>query len=396
MSNLPWGNNQNLTDDEFYNRDYELNNLKSLLETTSQGHAPDILLTGIRGVGKTVFLQKMERTLEKDYLTIYLDLSHSECFQKNNMSINGLMNYFFKEIIKECHKQNITTLDKKLEKYFKSNDIKIREFIKIDKIQLPVFSLEENTEKTVNFVFNLPEKIYEENQDKIKGIIIFIDEFQIIKELGKYKESFLWKMRSYIQNQRNVAYLFSGLTSLQDKFISEIAGQNGVFGGRMITLQINPFEKETVKNYLNEKVPEIIFSEEGFERFYKCTKGIPSYVNIFASLLPTNEELDEKEIINQFNKKITAISSHLINIWTRLSYREQTIIILLLDEPLKRIDIANKLNISSGSLSNYLTNLQNQDIIHLNNKKYEINEKILKKWLEIEYEEKGVYPYRQI
>ena len=67
MSNLPWGNNQNLTDDEFYNRDYELNNIKSLLETTSQGHAPDILLTGIRGVGKTVLLQKMKRTLEKDY-----------------------------------------------------------------------------------------------------------------------------------------------------------------------------------------------------------------------------------------------------------------------------------------------------------------------------------------
>lgn len=36
MTDLPWGNNQNLTDDEFYNREYELNNLKSLLETTSK------------------------------------------------------------------------------------------------------------------------------------------------------------------------------------------------------------------------------------------------------------------------------------------------------------------------------------------------------------------------
>ena len=60
------------------------------------------------------------------------------------------------------------------------------------------------------------------------------------------------------------------------------------------------------------------------------------------------------------------------------------------------IEDLNKLNISSGSLSNYLNNLQNQDIIRLNNKKYEISEKILKKWLEIEYEEKGIYPYRQI
>lgn len=396
MTNLPWGNNQNLTDEEFYNREYELNNILNLLETTSQGHAPDILLTGIRGVGKTVFLQKTKRTLEKDYLTIYLDISHSECFQRNNMNITGLMNYFFKEIIKECHKQNITTLDKKLEKQLKSNDIKIKEFIKIDKIRVPLFSLEENTEKIVDFVLELPEKIYKENKDKLKGIIIFIDEFQIIKELGTYKESFLWKMRSYIQNQRNVAYLFSGSMSLQDKFITEIAGQNGVFGGRMITLQINPFEKETVQNYLKERAPEIKFTKEGFERFYKCTKGIPSYVNIFASLLPINQELTEEEIINQFNKKITAISSHLINIWTRLSYREQTIIILLIKEPLKRVDIAKKLNISSGSLSNYLNNLQNQNIIHLNEKKYEISENILKRWLEIEYKEKGIYPYRQL
>lgn len=28
MSNLPWGNNQNLTDDEFYNREGELNTLQ--------------------------------------------------------------------------------------------------------------------------------------------------------------------------------------------------------------------------------------------------------------------------------------------------------------------------------------------------------------------------------
>ena len=37
-----------------------------------------------------------------------------------------------------------------------------------------------NTEKLVDFVFDLPEKLYEKN--KIKWILIFIDEFQIIKE----------------------------------------------------------------------------------------------------------------------------------------------------------------------------------------------------------------------
>ena len=285
-------------------------------------------------------------------------------------------------------------MDKQIEKYFKSNDFKIKDFITIDKIPIPIFSKETNTEKLVDFVFDLPEKLYEKN--KIKGILIFIDEFQIIKELNKYKESFLWKMRSYIQNQRNVAYIFSGSMSLQDRLISEIAGQNGAFGGRIISMHLNPFEKETVKSYLSTKAPQILFTDDGFDRFYKCTSGIPSYVNIFASLLPTNQELDENQIKIYFDKKIQAISSHLINIWTRLTFREQTIIIILLKKPLRRIDISNELKISPGSLSNYLTNLQNQGLILLNNNKYEISEPILKRWLELEFSEKGIYPYRQI
>ncbi|KZX12019.1 AAA family ATPase [Methanobrevibacter oralis] len=394
MTDLPWGNNQNLTDDEFYNRENELHNIKNLLDSTSKGHAPNLLLTGIRGVGKTVFLKKLKRQLDDEYLVVYIDFSKSECFQKNKMNINGLMEHYFKELIREAKNKKLNTLDKQIEKYFKSNDFKIKDFITIDKIPIPIFSKETNTEKLVDFVFDLPEKLYEKN--KIKGILIFIDEFQIIKELNKYKESFLWKMRSYIQNQRNVAYIFSGSMSLQDRLISEIAGQNGAFGGRIISMHLNPFEKETVKSYLSTKAPQILFTDDGFDRFYKCTSGIPSYVNIFASLLPTNQELDENQIKIYFDKKIQAISSHLINIWTRLTFREQTIIIILLKKPLRRIDISNELEISPGSLSNYLTNLQNQGLILLNNNKYEISEPILKRWLELEFSEKGIYPYKQI
>ncbi len=396
MTDLPWGNNQNLTDEEFYNRESELINIKNILHSTSQGHAPDLLLTGIRGVGKTVFLKKLKRDLDDEYLVVYIDFSKSKCYQKNQMSITGLMEHFFKELILESKNKGLNTFDKQIEKYFKSNDFKIREFIQLDKIPIPIFSSQTNEEKLMDFALNLPEKIYNENQDKIKGVLIFVDEFQIIKELNNYKESFLWKIRSYIQNQRKIAYIFSGSMSLQDKLISEIASQNGAFGGRMISININPFEKETVRNYLSEKTPYILFTDDGFDRFYKCTSGVPSYVNIFASLLPINEQMDDDAIKMYFDKKIQAISSHLINIWARLSFREQTIIIILLEKPLRRIDIANEFGISTGSLSNYLNNLQNQGLISLNNGLYGISEPILKRWLELEFKEKGIYPYRNI
>ena len=240
MTDLPWGTNQNLTDEEFYNRKSELINIKNLLQSTGQGHAPDLLLTGIRGVGKTVFLKKLKREMDEEYLVVYIDFSKSKCYQKNQMSIIGLMEHFFKEFIKEAKNKGLNTLDKQIDKYFKSNDFKIKEFIKIDKIPVPVFSKETNEEKLMDFVLDLPEKIYEKNHNKIKGVLIFIDEFQLIRELNDYRESFLWKLRSYIQNQRNVAYIFSGSMSMQDKLISEIASQNGAFGGRMISMHLNP------------------------------------------------------------------------------------------------------------------------------------------------------------
>lgn len=394
MNTLPWGNNQNLTDDEFYNRRWELDNIKTFLVTTANGNAPKMLLTGIRGVGKTVFLKKIKREMDEDYLVLYLDFSQSECYQKNNLSINGLMEYFFKQLLIEAKNKNLNTFDKKIEKYFKSNNFKIRDFIQVDKFPLPVFGSETDTEKLLNFVLDLPDKIYNENSDKIKGILIFIDEFQIIKELDDYMDSFLWRLRSHIQNQRNVAYLFSGSMGLQDNLISEIASREGVFGGRMLTFHIDPFEKDTVKSYLNEKAPYLLFNDEGFERFYHCTSGIPSYVNIFASLLPQNVELTEEIVIKNFDEKISAIISHLINLWSKLTYREQSIFISLLDAPLKRIEIADELNVSTGSLSNNLNNLQNQGLIKFESKGYQISEPILARWLQLEFKNKGNFPYR--
>ena len=391
---IPWGTRENLSEDEFYNRIAEIDNLKSLLNTTSNGNAPQILLTGLRGVGKTVFLKKIKKELDEDYLVVYMTFSNAECYQKSNMSVIGLMEYFFKEFITEAKNKNLNTLDKKIEKFFKANNFKIRDFVQVDKFPIPIFESETNVEKLMDFVLTLPQRIYENNNHKIKGILIFIDEFQIIKELDDYKESFLWKLRSYIQNQNNVSYLFSGSMSMQDELISEIASQRGVFGGRMITINIAPFSKETVESYLTQKAPNLVFTDKGFDRFYKCTSGIPAYVNIFATLLPKDIELDEHMIKSEFEDKIKVINTHLVVIWDKLTLREQNIIISLLDGPLKRNEIAKMLNVTTGSISKPLISLQHQELVILENNSYYLSDLILKRWLELEFEKNGTYPFR--
>ena len=396
ITGLPMPDKQNLSDEEFYNRTAELDNLIQLLDSTKNGNAPDLLVTGVRGVGKTVFLRKIKRQLEKDYLVVYVDFSRAECYQKNNLSIDGLMEHYYKEIMKECQENMLLTIDKKIKKYIKTNNFRIKDLKDVGGYPIPLIDSQKNSEEFVNFTMNLPQQIYEENEFLYKGIIIFIDEFQIIKELGKYMDSFLWKFRSFMQDQNYVSYVLSGSMGLQDELIYKIASHKGVFGGRMITFQINPFDKSTVKKYLEEKADNLIFSKDGFERFYKCTSGIPSYINLFGRLLPKDILLTSEMVKDEFINSIPYLANHLINVWARLSQTEQEIIISLLDSPLKRIDIAKYVGMASGSLSRPLTNLQNQGVIMMNDGLYNLNEPMLAKWLKYEYDKTGVYPYKKI
>lgn len=398
MSNLPWGTSKVLTDEEFFNRTQEISNLTNLLNSTSENNAPDILVTGIRGVGKTVLLNKIKQFMDKNYLVVYMDFSVSQTYQKNKMSLKGVYDFYYQKIIEEAHLKGLNTLKNHINKFFKTNNFKLKEVVVASafdiSIPIPIIGSERDLERYRDFVFRLPQEIYDNNKDKIDGVIIIIDEFQVIKELNTYLESFLWNFRGYVTEQRNVAYILSGSMGLQDNLISEIAGQNGAFGGRMLTININPFSKQTTQNYLSERVPELKFTREGFERFYKCTSGIPYYINIFARQLPINLELDENNVIDAFDNNISFIVSHLINEWNRLTTKEKDIIIALIDSPLKRIDLARKLNVKSGSLSDKLNKLQNLDLIRFAGGEYEISEKLLKRWLEIEYSQKGIYPYR--
>lgn len=164
-------------------------------------------------------------------------------------------------------------------------------------------------------------------------------------------------------------------------------------GRRILNYEIKIFSYETIKNYLTEKADYLNFTDDGFKRFYKCTNGIPYYINSFARLLPSNEALDEEKIIVEFKKSLEYLLVNLTNEWYRLNKQEQRIIASLVEKPLRRIEIANKLGVTSGVIGASLKTLQNKILIELDNDKYQIYDQIFRAWLKKEYEEKGDYPY---
>lgn len=389
MTSLPLGNDNDLNDTQFYNRVDEISFLSDNLELTKKGSTPTILLTGIRGVGKSALMKKLKKNLQNEYLVVYMDLSAIDKYKKNSLTRFDFMKLFYESIIKSCSESNIITIDTKILKYFKTRNFKLD---KINKIPLLPLTEEDYT-KFTTFVMDLPQQIYENYKKQINGVLIFMDEFQILKQLDEDVNGFLWYIRSVIQSQNHIGYIFSGSMSVKDELIADIAGQKGAFGGRILNFEITTFSFDTTKNYLKEKADYLKFTDDGFKRFYKCTKGIPYYINSFARLLPPNEELNEDKIISEFRKFLPYLLIHLTNEWYKLNNQEKRIITSLIEKPLKRIEIANKLEVTSGAIGASLKTLQNKSLIESDNKKYEIYDSIFKEWLKKEYEEKGDYPY---
>ena len=389
MTSLPLGNDNDLDDTQFYNRVDEISFLSDNLELTKKGSTPTILLTGIRGVGKSALMKKLKKNLQNEYLVVYMDLSAIDKYKKNSLTRFDFMKLFYESIIKSCSESNIITIDTKILKYFKTRNFKLD---KINKIPLLPLTEEDYT-KFTTFVMDLPQQIYENYKKQINGVLIFMDEFQILKQLDEDVNGFLWYIRSVIQSQNHIGYIFSGSMSVKDELIADIAGQKGAFGGRILNFEITAFSFDTTKNYLKEKADYLKFTDDGFKRFYKCTKGIPYYINSFARLLPPNEELNEDKIISEFRKSLPYLLIHLTNEWYKLNNQEKRIITSLIEKPLKRIEIANKLEVTSGAIGASLKTLQNKSLIESDNKKYEIYDSIFKEWLKKEYEEKGDYPY---
>lgn len=394
MDDIAWGTDADLTDEQFYNRDEEILWIKNILETTSKGSPPTIMLVGIRGVGKTVLLKRIKKELEDDYLICYTDLSATSGYQMGKLTEIGIMEDLFDCWVKEFRAKKLPTAQKRISKLLTTKNYGLREIIDVGGYPVPIPKSEDDYKRLSKFVLDLPQKAFEEHSDNIRGVILIIDEFQVLKDLGKRLDAFLWLFRSVIQSQKNVAYVFSGSLTSTDSMVTKIAGGEGAFGGRMLNVEIAPFTRKTVKNYLEEKLPSLIFKEDGFNRFYQCTKGIPYYVNTFAKLLNKDVPLGDEEVEYEFHRTLPFLAVDLINQWGRLSLQEQTIVTKLIDGPLRRKEIAEKLGVTTGSLGAPFKKLQERGLINSQERLYTISEPILKAWLIKEHKDKGVFPFR--
>jgi hypothetical protein len=340
-------------------------------------------------------LKKLISSLPSNILTAYLDVSNIYALQKGNLEEEEIMKRLLEEmnnsikgqekIFKKTHnsvKRLLTTL--------KTHDYDFNESKSV--LSVPIPKVKDNYQKLSQFVMEYPQKIVDSSQGKIKGFVIVIDEFQFIGEL-KSPESFLWLFRSFTQKQDNVTYIFTGSTSTTSDMVDKLNGMDGAFGNRMIQFNLDPFSEDESRNYIEEKIPEIKLSENGFKRFYKCTRGYPAYINSFCNIMSDNVIYDENKVVGEFYNKLDQIAVKWITLWSSLSKGEKDIITTLIDnESLKWNEIVEKISLSQSTITKNLKKLKNKGIITNVNSTYRVEDYMLSAWLKYRKDEDSYYP----
>lgn len=380
-------------DKYFYNRTKDLKRLNNYLSTLQDDIPVQLLITGYRGVGKSFLLKKLLKEQSKQILTVYIDLSR--IMGKYNGKLTESI--VLKELLNQINNTltNHSTFNKikqPLIQHVKKLPLKSYDFTNtLEIFNIPLPGIKDNYSKLSEFTMELPQKIVDSSKD-INGFIIVMDEFQLLKKLED-PESFFWLIRSFTQTQDNVSYIFTGSISKTSDIIEMINGQTGAFGGRMLQVNIDPFTKNETKNYIDERTSGLNFTDEGFERFYKCTRGIPAYINSFANVLDANETYDEELIKENFILKIDQIAVMWLRVWGTLNYKEKTIVkTMMTHEKLTLTELINNTEYSKLTIIKYLQSLQNKGVIEYYNKKYEVSDPMLKSWLNYKKETEGYYP----
>lgn len=379
----------------FYNRKRELKILNTNLSMLEEGITNQFLITGFRGIGKTIFLRKLLEIQPENFLTTYIDLSELYGREKGDLVAED----FIKELlcsIEECVEENDTFLEKAEKKIIYSfNQLKLKDYNFNNKSlrELPIPVVADNYNVLSKYVMELPQNIVD-TFEGITGFIIVIDEFQLLKSV-KNPEALFWLIKSFTQRQHNVCYIFTGSISNTYEIVEMMNGETGAFGGQIFQLKLNGFTKQETKIYIEGKASYINMTPKAFDLFYEYSRGIPRYINSLCSILPNNMVCTEEIFEKSFRQNIDNLAVLWISVWGSLSDDEKELIIYLVVNGKMNLEtVLTKISTTEKELIKLFDSLTNKGIIGFStDSEYYISDIMLKRWLELKYETGGTYPY---
>lgn len=334
---------------ELVGRDPVLEQARVLLARVKQKRAEkSLLLTGLRGVGKTVLLNEIKRLAgEAGYQTILIE-AHE------NKSLGSMLVPYMRSVLFSLDR--IAGAGDKIARgwaVFKSFLSSLK--ITIDDVGIEI-SPERGAADSGDLEIDLPNlfiAIGEAAEEKKRGVAILIDEVQYLdeKELG----ALIMAMHKVQQNQLPIVLLGAGLPILP-----ELAGDSKSYAERLFDFpSIGELSEEDAARALQEPTQStgLIFEHSALKEVFSLTKGYPYFLQEWGYQI-WNLAV-EKTISLQIVREATALSiQRLDNSFFRVRFDRLTpgekkflrVMAQLGPGPHRTADVAEALGIKIASL----------------------------------------------
>ncbi len=363
---------------------------KEVLESIKFGN--NYALLGIRRVGKTSIILELTKKLKKQGITpVVVSL-----FEVSPLNIENFLKRYTLAVTR-AYLQD-ASLVKKIEGFFSGQKEGLISFLKNVKVSV---SLQENVELWFEYGENKPKDytqaiektiLYPEKlaKESNKKIVVFLDEFQEIKNLG-----ILNALRENMQKTTRVNYVISG--SAVGLLAQIVGSRKSPFYGFFLQKQIRGLSEESAEKLLSRtKKKRITIEPSVVQKVVQKTRGYPLYLQAFGNaaldlaFLKKTRKIGDELFDECWQRMFEDIYFHFQYLEGELKGKKRAIAeAIALDAPLSVSAISRSTGIPINELGTYTNRLVREGILEKNNSAYSFTDPVFEEWLKKSKQERA-------
>ncbi len=363
-------------DQYFIDRESEIRELAKQIKSMS-----NVCLLGLRRMGKTSILFKVVKQIN-DPIPIYVNcygIPDKRRFASmlSDSIRDGYITYTgdgkYKTAIKRYVKESVGKIAYQLT----DMDVSIGQYFKI---RMGIKQKDIDPDIIMEDAFNYAERL---GKSKGKRFVLMLDEFQDIG--SRWGEDFLKRLRSIVEKQKNVCYVFCGSSITFMSSLVEDA--KSPFYRQLYKIAVKSLPGKDVKRFVKRRFQlcSYVISDEVINKFMEFTHSIPDYVQRLGLIASHISKDITQDVIEQaYEDMLIELDSEFREMLSKLNQRSGIYGAILTG--LSRYDSLSNtgrfIGYDLGKAMRQITYLQKVGLIEKTARgRYEITDPILMDWL---------------
>ncbi len=261
----------------FYNREDELNRLLALAKGLPQGKIENLALIGVRKIGKTLILFRLDEMLRSHEHVLFC-YTYVEPGSFRDFALAALLSLLTRTALHFQALDQTALLGLNREEKLRSlAQALLPLFPRLGSKWLDLPSLvTKEAEVTFDLLFELAERL---GQERDIYYLLALDEFQNVRSFGY--PAFEHRLRQHLLHQRRFGLIVAGssISAIEDMFRNR---KNPLFGHFKIEL-VQPFPFPVARGFIIEKLAgKLLLNETQLAFLAQTTGGYPYYLDVLT------------------------------------------------------------------------------------------------------------------